>query len=197
MRVLSYQNSMPWKNKNTLIPVRELRRVARVGSQADTAHYLSLLEKGVAGFSAPTRENPHSLNYRGINITAREQVQVVRPGRKGMEELVEEMESEVSSLESGLARLRGAESRRMEGDSGPEELAVNAARFARITREIRRHVQRMPETIRFYFPYEIQIMDTASYTKNMNTEHLYRRNKRRTAAERVLRELEIPTTIAC
>lgn len=173
--LLSYPNSISGQTKNTLIPLDQLEKVLARGEEEQLAVYFRLLEEGVITADRSQDDNPHSLDYRAMNITGREKIELENHDYLALLSLLNKVEEERGKLLS-----LGEQS---------EALVSTLASLQEITDSIRASLATMSRSLTFYYPFEVQIMDVETYRHNQKSFHEYKENQRRTAKRRVLGSL--------
>lgn len=170
--ILSYPNSIPGRTKNTLLPLDELEKVLKRGDKKQLGGYFRLLEEGVVIVDKSKNDNPHSVDYRAMNFTSREKIEIENPEYQAQLRLLHEVENQQRDL-------------LQKGDIQPEIISY----YEKIIHSIKDSLSRMNRFISFYYPFEIQIMDGEAYEQYQKTYHKYKENQQRTARRRVLRSL--------
>lgn len=158
-------NIKPSRSRNTLIPLDSFRtQLADLLAQAEQEHMsedeLSAKLEAAAEAETAARENPHSSEfYRSIQFTARQLVKQKNP------------------LYDDLKELKTFQKR--EGALGEEAMKI-------VERVDLKYVQR---EVRFFYPYEIQVVDQKSHEDNekgRSAHSEYKRAQILTAMKRVM-----------
>lgn len=176
--IVSPPNIKPSRSRNSLLSTEQLKNAlaeARTATRNTGTHplnqpvkFLEWLEEKIRLPQTASSDNPHSSDhYASIHFTCRQLIKVENPNFAEMRELKQ------------LAK---------KGISLPQEVLQVLDRIDL------KHVQR---EVRFFYPYEVQIMDERSFIENeqgRSAHKEYKRAQRRTAQLRVMGNLaDAPT----
>jgi len=173
--ILSYPNSIPGRTKNTLIPIDDLEKVLKRGDKQQLGGYFKLLEEGVIVVDRSKNDNPHSIDYRAMNFTSREKIEIENQEYHRQWKLLQELEEQYQQLRKGRRNSRSWQGL--------------ISSYERIIQSLRKSLSHTQKTISFYYPFEIQIMDCEAYQQYQKTYPKYKENQQKTARRRVLRSL--------
>ncbi|MBI2876536.1 MAG: TIGR04552 family protein [Candidatus Tectomicrobia bacterium] len=180
--LISYPNSIPGQAKNTLIPLDQMEKVLDRGDEGQLAGYIRLIEEGVIVADKEQNDNPHSIEYRAINLTYRDKIEIENQEYLTLAVLLEKAQGKYENL---LERKRCS-------DLSPQETCLCEELMAFLEgmiAEIGVTLGRTSRFLNFYYPFELQIMDVETYEKNQKSFHDYKDKQRQTAKRRVLRFL--------
>lgn len=163
-------NIKPSRSRNTLVDLDQFR--TRLGELLEKVERGEIDEDSLtlqleAAIQPPgaAKDNPHSSeHYRAIQFTSRQAIKLVNPLYDDLKELKQ------------LARARGAD----------EQSTETAELIKAIDRVDLKYLQK---EIRFFYPYEIQIVDERSYEDNekgRSAHSEYKRAQIQTAMKRVM-----------
>jgi uncharacterized protein (TIGR04562 family) len=174
--ILSYPNSIPGRTKNTLIPIEELEKVLKRGDKKQLGGYFRLLEEGVLVVDKSKNDNPHSVDYRAMNFTSREKIEIENREYQTQLNLLQELEGHYHELINKRTTRNPL-------------YQTLVSHYEKIICSVKESLSRINSTISFYYPFEIQIMDTEAYEQYQKTYPKYKENQQKTARRRVLRSL--------
>lgn len=177
-RIIMPPNIKPSRSRNTLVEIEPFRaRMAELLKGVDTgevdeARLVSELELAADGRAGGVESNPHSSEfYRAIQFTCRQLIKLRHP----LFEDLRDLKSRISR--AGRARAQAAEGT---ADETLDEIIRIADRIDL------KHLQR---EVRFFFPFEVQIVDEKSFEENergRSAHSEYKRNQIQTAMKRVM-----------
>ncbi|MBI1987244.1 MAG: TIGR04552 family protein [Nitrospinae bacterium] len=180
--LISYPNSIPGQAKNTLISLDQLEKVLERGDEGQLAGYIRLIEEGVIVADKEQNDNPHSIDYRAINLTYRDKIDIDN----------QEYLTLATFLEQARWKYECLLERRRCNDLSPQETCLCDELMAFLQGTIagiEATLNRTNRVLSFYYPFEVQIMDVETYEKNQKSFHEYKDSQRQTAKKRVLRFL--------
>ena len=180
--ILSYPNSILGRTKNTLMPLDELEKVLKRGDKKQLGGYFRLLEEGVVIVDKSKNDNPHSVDYRAMNFTSREKIEIENPEYQTQLKLLQELEKQHKNLVQKV-------------DAAPPIHRELISYHKKVIQNIKGSLSRMSRYISFYYPFEIQIMDREAYEQYQKSYPRYKENQRRTARRRVLKSLLLESNL--
>jgi uncharacterized protein (TIGR04562 family) len=171
--ILMPPNIKPSRSRNTLIDLERLQADLKAGlvdvekGLLDEAGLVQRLESAVVTPGAQGSENPHSSSsYRAIQFTCRQLIKLKNP----LFDDLKELKSQARSAQTAGAQM-------------PEEMLKIVERL---------DLKYLQRELRFFYPYEVQLVDQASFEQNekgRSAHSEYKRAQIQTALRRVMGSL--------